>query len=83
MRWWWLVLGLALVVGGLVVVLASAPAEDFGWFAYTPSDRPGPVVASDRVVLSVAQAVGCLATLAGLLLVVGGAGYALGRRSRV
>ena len=76
-------LGLALAVGGLAVVLASAPAEDFGWFAYTPRDRPGPVVASDRVVLSVTQAVGCLVAVGGLLLVVGGAAYARGRRSRM
>lgn len=78
--WWWVAVGVGLVVGA-VAVMTSAPAEDFGWFAYTPSDDSGPVVLRDRVVMSSTQAIGCVVAVAGLLVMVGGAAYRRGRRA--
>lgn len=85
---WW-VLGLALVFGGVAVVLSSrTSSSDFGWFAYTPlSDDPDGQMgwgdslwSGSAVVVSRWQLVGGAGAALGLLVLAGGIGFRLGRR---
>lgn len=73
------VLGLLLaVVGTGVLVAAGDPGTgEAGWFAYTPLDPGGDVTV---VWVTRERVVGVAAALVGLLVAVGAAGYALGRR---
>lgn len=91
-RYLWLVVGLALVVAGVVMVLnAPTGPMDAGWFAYTPlSDDPdwfmewedGDGSANAAVILT-RQHVAAFGVIAlGLLVLVAGAAYWLGRRQR-
>ena len=85
---WW-VLGLALVCGGVAVVLSTqAGPDDFGWFAYTPpSDDPdwhmswrGPMTDGSALIVSRWQLAGSAVVVLGLMTIAGGAGFRLGRR---
>jgi heme/copper-type cytochrome/quinol oxidase subunit 1 len=71
-----------LIVLGAVVV-ATAPAESFGWFAYAPLTddvytHPGRI--SLPAVLGGRQLLGLVAVVAGLVLAGSVAGFRLGRR---
>lgn len=84
---WW-ILGLALVGGGLALVLfARVGTADFGWVAYTPqSDQPdwytawGDASSGSAVVLSRGQLVGSASMAAGLAVIASGLGFLVGRR---
>lgn len=91
-RYLWLVAGLALVVAGIVVALnAPSGPQDAGWFAYTPlaseadwymewDGGDGPTTAA--VVLTRQHVVGYAVIALGVLVLVAGAAYRLGRRRR-
>jgi hypothetical protein len=75
--------GVALVVAGVVTALvAQQPrVEEAGWFVYAPGADPTRLDTEPSwIVLTGAQAVGCLAGVVGLLVLVGGIGYRVGRR---
>ena len=88
-RYLWLVAALALVVAGVVMaVTAPSRPADFGWFAYTPlegnadwamewDDGDG---ATSAVVLTQQVLVGYGVITLGLLVLVAGLAYRLGRR---
>ncbi|WP_341926900.1 hypothetical protein [Nocardioides psychrotolerans] len=85
---WWL-LGLALVLGGVAVVLSSqTSSSDFGWFAYTPPSEGADwqmgwgdtLSGTSAMVVSRWQLMGGAAAAAGLVVLAGGLGFRLGRR---
>ena len=73
-----LVLGVAVLIGGVVLYAASLPRPSFGWSAYAPRTAttfvvdPGPDL--------VPAAMGLIA--AGLVLIAGWVGFQLGHRRR-
>jgi hypothetical protein len=74
---WWLA-GLALVVPGVAMLLASRPdpvPADFGWYAYTPLTE-----GSSVLMWTGWQLAGAGVAVLGLLLLASGLGYRLGRR---
>jgi hypothetical protein len=90
---WWAA-GVALVLGGLVLLLhaSSGPAvpSDFGWYAYTPlnhdadwrmgwDDARGTSTGAG-LVASWGQVAGCGVVAAGLLVLASGVGFLVGRR---
>jgi heme/copper-type cytochrome/quinol oxidase subunit 1 len=79
MRFWWLVLGLVLVVSGGAVAVSARSSGDFGWFAYTPDS--GSVGFEDGVVIWSSQRLWGLAIIAlGSLLLTAGVAYRAGLR---
>ena len=81
---WW-VLGVALVVGGLVLVLTASPQPaDMGWFAYTPlndgSDWEMQWGEGSAVFVTRTELLGWTGTASGLVVLASWAGYRLGRR---
>jgi heme/copper-type cytochrome/quinol oxidase subunit 1 len=80
---WW-ILGLALVAGGVVLVLAGQPggSADFGWTAYSPLDDSPDWRMSwgDATIVSRWQLVGGAVAAVGLMVVTAGIGFRLGQR---
>lgn len=82
-------LGLVLVVGGVVLGLATQPDSSVvGWFAYTPlSEDPDWTMGwndsqgfRSTLIVSRWQLVGAAAVVTGLVLVAASVGFRLGRR---
>lgn len=86
-RYWWLVLGLSMVVIGLVLVIASRAWEGssgaFAW-AGDPSQADAYFAALEAEFARRTYLLwgGVLASVAGLLVIAVGVGYRLGQRQR-
>jgi drug/metabolite transporter (DMT)-like permease len=84
-RYWWLLLGVVVVILGLALVTTSGALGNssgaFGWFSYSPlteSDFDNLEQALNRRVFQLWAGVGV--AVAGLLVIAVGAGYRLGQR---
>lgn len=73
------VVGALLIVLGAVVV-ATAPAQSFGWFAYAPLSNDVYSSPALPLVLSGRHLLGLAAVIAGLVLTALAVGLRLGRR---
>lgn len=86
-RYWWLVVGLSIVIIGLGLVIASGAWEgssgSFAWFG-DPSQGDAYIAALEAEVARRTYLLwgGVLATVAGLLVIAVGVGYRLGQRQR-
>jgi heme/copper-type cytochrome/quinol oxidase subunit 1 len=78
-RWLWAVVGVASMGLGAWIVLTTSSAADFGWFAYTPLGD-GVRSGGEAIILSRTQLIGCAIGVFGLVVLVGGVGYRIGRR---
>jgi len=80
-RYIWAASVLGLLIVTVVLFVTSTDDGEYGWFAYTPGSDDFEI-GPDLVILSHARIAAWGAGALTLIVLAGGAGYALGRRSR-
>jgi hypothetical protein len=81
-RFWWIPLGVILVMVGATVLMSVDQTQSFGWFSYSPTTETDIAAAlqDQRDAASRRDALASVALIAGLIVLAGGAAYRVGRR---